>query len=132
MRKIITITALAAVAVMAFAAPSFAAKGNTKVVWDDEGAFETYDGSAFEGFVDAKTKCYTSRRITVYKVRPGADKKMGSTKTTPVPFPFRVSWGILKPGYKVKASERFYAKTPATSKCKGGRSPTINGVPDEL
>ena len=130
MRKLIAITALTAFAVMAFAGPAFAAKGNTKVLWDSEDAVWGNDNTTiFEGYITGKKSCRTSRRITVYQVMPGADKKMGSEKTTPVFVPgwSHVDFQISRDGHLTQPSYRYYAKTPATKKCKGARSVIVPG-----
>jgi hypothetical protein len=125
MRKLLSITAIAAIAVMAFAAPSFAAKGHTAVTFD--GAFLTNGASMWSGsVVSPKAKCGLNRVVLIYKVRPGADKKIGSTKAKTVTGVLGYHWAYEKTGYAVKSSERYYAKANATDKCKAARSPILN------
>ena len=140
MRKIISITALAAVAVMAFSVPASAgplpppapqlpstgggnssSKARTTLILD--AVFLTNGASFWSGDIASpKAKCANKRAVTVYKVRPGADKKIGSDKAFKRLDGSGYSWGVEKVGYSVKSSERFYAKVSATDTCKGARS----------
>ena len=139
MRKLLSITALAAVAVMAFSVPASAgplpptapqapssgggnsSKARTTLILD--AVFLTNGASMWSGDIASpKAKCANKRVVTVYKVRPGADKKIGSDKAFKGLDGSGYYWGVDKVGYSVKSSERFYAKVSATDKCKGARS----------
>ncbi len=124
MRKLLSIAAIAAIAVMAFAPAASAATAHTAVTLD--GAFLTNGASMWSGdVVSPKTKCAKGRTVLIYKVRPGADKKIGSTKTKPVTGVIGYYWAYEKEGYAVRASERYYAKVKATDSCKGARSAAL-------
>ena len=59
-------------------------------------------------------------------MRSGADKKIGSAKTTRVTGSIGYHWAFEKVGYAVRSSERYYAKVNATDKCRGARSPVLH------
>ena len=140
MSKLISITAIAAVAVMAFAVPASAgplpptpqlpsanggsggsSKAGTTLTLD--AVFLTNGASMWSGKIASpKAKCANKRVVTVYKVRSGADKKMGSDKASKGLDGSGYFWAYEKVGFAVKSSERYYAKVGATTKCKGARS----------
>ncbi|MGH3337231.1 MAG: hypothetical protein ACRDPL_00145 [Propionibacteriaceae bacterium] len=136
MRKLISITALAAVATTAFAVPSVASAadqarfGNSLVtgfpVAPAQGlrpAVETAY-THWSGRINAQSStCAYKRLITVWEVRPGADRKLGSTRGKRFAINGTViyDWSFKKVGYLAKTG-RTYAKMAATSKCQEQRS----------
>ena len=125
MRKLICLTALAAVAVTAFAAPSVASAadqarfGSSLVVaipvapaQGMRPAVETaYTG--WSGRITAKSStCAYKRLITIWEVRSGADQKLDTTL---------YHWNFKKVGYLAKTG-RTYAKMAATSQCAAQES----------
>ena len=126
MRKLLSIAAIAAIAVIALV-PAASAATKTAVKFD--GAFLTNGASMWSGkIVSPKAKCANKRLVLIYKLRPGADKKIGSTKATRVTGALGYQWAYEKVGYAVKSSEKYYAKVKATDKCAGARSPVLNAV----
>ncbi|MGH3337230.1 MAG: hypothetical protein ACRDPL_00140 [Propionibacteriaceae bacterium] len=126
MRRLISITALAAVAVMAFVPAASAA---TKTVVTFDGAFLTNGASMWSGqVVSPKTKCAHKRVVLIFKQRPGKDQKIGSAKAERVTGVVGYHWAFEKVGFAVKSSEKYYAKVTATEKCAGARSPVLNAV----
>jgi hypothetical protein len=116
---------MAVIALVAFVPAASAAKAHTALTFD--GAFMTNGASIWSGDVVSKKKCANKRVVLIFKVRPGADKKMGSTKAAKKLDGSGYTWAFEKV-YAVKSSERYYAKVNATSKCKGARSPVLNAV----
>ena len=126
MRKLLSMAAIAAVAVMAFV-PAASAATKTAVTFD--GAFLTNGASMWSGqVVSPKTKCALKRVVLIFKQRPGADQKIGSTKAERVTGATGYHWAFEKVGYAVKSSEKYYAKVKATDKCAGARSPVLKAV----
>ena len=144
MRNWISITALAAVMVMALAAPSVASAadqarfGNSLVtavpVSPAEGgrpavktAYTYWQGR----ILTQSSVCAVGRLITVWEVRPGADRKLGSTRGKRWVSPngkTHYVWDFKKVGYLAQ-SGRTYAKMAATSQClaaQSGRFPVRN------
>ncbi len=126
MRKLLSSAAIAAIAVMAFV-PAASAATKTAVTFD--GAFMTNGASMWSGeVVSPKTKCANKRVVLIFKQRPGADLKIGSTKAVRVTAAPGYYWAFEKTGYAVKSSEKYYAKVKATDSCAGARSPVLNAV----
>ena len=136
MRKLITITAVAAVAVMVFAIPSVASAadqarfGSSLVVGQPiapaQGMRDAVEivRSGWQGRILTKSSaCAYKRLITVWEVRPGADRKLGSTrgKRSIINGTAHYHWDFVKVGYLAKTG-RTYAKMAATSKCQGAQS----------
>jgi hypothetical protein len=136
MRKLISITALAAVAATAFAVPSVASAadqarfGSSLVVAVPVApakglrpAVETaYTG--WQGRITAKSStCAYRRLITIWEVRSGADRKLGSTrgKRKIINGTAYYHWNFKKVDYLAKAG-RTYAKMAATSQCAAQES----------
>ena len=97
-------------------------KANTKVTID---AALVLPGEAqWAGDIFSPRKaCKDDRKVLIFRVRPGDDQKIGSTKS------FR---GISEPGYFWTHSEpgaapagKYYAKVKPTKKCQGDRSEAI-------
>lgn len=122
MRKLVSIAALAAVAVMAFVPTASAAKSMTSVLLSN--AFLTNGASMFDGELAAFKSCGKKRVVLIYKQRPGADQRIGKTKAKP-DSGITYSWDFEKVGYAVKAGERYYAKVKPTKKCMGARSAAV-------
>ena len=123
MRKLLSIAAIAAIAVMAFV-PAASAATKTAVKFD--GAILTNGASMWSGeVVSPKAKCANKRVVLIFKQRPGADKKIGSAKAEPVTGVVGYYWAFEKVGYAVKSSEKYYAKVKPTDACSGARSPVL-------
>ncbi len=126
MRKFISIAAITGVAAVAFV-PAASAATKTAVTFD--GAFLTNGASMWSGqVISPKAKCANKRLVLIFKQRPGADQKIGSTKAEPVTGAIGYWWAFEKVGFAVKSSEKYYAKVKATNKCAGARSPVLNAV----
>lgn len=126
MRKLLSIAAIAAIAVMA-CVPAASAATKTAVTFD--GAFLTNGASMWSGqVVSPKTKCALKRVVLIFKQRPGADQKIGSTKAERVTGSIGYHWAFEKVGFAVTSSEKYYAKVKPTDKCAGARSPVLNAV----
>jgi hypothetical protein len=136
MRKLISITALAAVAATAFAVPSVASAadqarfGSSLVVGvpvaPAQGlrpAVETAYTN-WSGRISAKSStCAYKRLITIWEVRSGADQRLGSTrgKRFVINGTTTYHWNFKKVDYLAKTG-RTYAKMEATSKCQAAQS----------
>jgi hypothetical protein len=124
MRKLLSIAAITAAAVMALV-PAASAATKTAVTFD--GAFLTNGASMWSGqVVSPKAKCANKRVVLIFKQRHGADQKIGSAKAAPVTGVTGYHWAFEKVGFAVKPSEKYYAKVKPTDKCAGARSPVLN------
>lgn len=116
MRRAVLATA---VITMAIAPAAFAAKTRSTVTMD--AAFYGPGETQWAGDVLSKaTKCRKNRTIKVFRVRPGADQKMGSTKSFKGMVDNNYYWTLSKAGAAPQG--QYYAQMPATASCKGDRS----------
>ena len=136
LRKLISITALAAVVVMAFAAPSVASAADqarfgaslvtASPVSPAKGLRPEVKiaTSGWQGRILTQSSvCAYRRLITVWEVRPGADRQLGSTrgKRSVVNGTTHYHWNFVKVGYLAQPG-RTYAKMAATSQCEAAQS----------
>jgi len=92
---------------------------NTRVTID--GAFYATGGTAFSGDIFSSRKgCKSGRLVKVFRIRPGTDQKIGSTRSRK---------GISSPGYYWTFSKSgaaptgtYYAKVAPIPGCRGDRS----------
>ena len=125
MRKLICITALAVVAVMA---PAASAAMKTMSVVTLERPFLTNGASIWSGeLASPKAICGDKRVVSVFVQRPGADRKLGAVRAKPAGG-VTYSWTFKKKGYAVKTTEKYYAKVKPTAKCSGAHSPAWSAV----
>ena len=125
MRKFKLGVALAAVALVVFVPAASAA---TKTTLHFDGAYMTNGASIWSGKItSSKASCANKRVVLIYKVRPGADQKVGSTKAKRSTGAVGHWWAFEK-RYAVKSSERYYALVKATSSCAGARSKVLNAI----
>ena len=104
--------------------PVALAKTPVAVFYD--GAFYKSGETVWQGNVFGKKACAKGRRVFIFRVRPGKDKKLGSTRSrkstgTENFYPFSYS----EPG--VAPFGGYYAKVKPTDTCKGARSAVMNG-----
>jgi hypothetical protein len=122
LRKLI----LMAIALGALAVPAVASAAPAKTTLVFDGVFLGNGQSFWDGdIVSAKKACMNKRTVDIYRVRPGADKKIGSTKSHK---------GLAAPTYHWDFSARiaakpgkYYAVVKATTKCGGDRSNVLKG-----
>jgi hypothetical protein len=136
----LAILAVAALAVMAFAIPSVAsAAGQARLGaglvmgapahtdWKGMNPPRAVNWSAWQSRINSPTgKCAWKRLVTVWWVRPGADKKMGSARSKRHVGPTMTSydWILERNGndHLMTRTQRYYAKMAATSKCDADRA----------
>lgn len=126
MRKLISIAAIAALALVAFVPAALAAK-KAKTTVTIDAAFLGNGQSFWSGDIaSAKKVCKDKRAVTIYLVRPGADKKIGTTKS------YRHATATGATGYfwdyaaTLAAPEgKYYAVVKPTAKCQGDTSNKI-------
>ena len=128
MRKLLSIVAIAAIAVMAFV-PAASAKVYAKTILTMDPVFLTNGGTMWSGKVLAPKKCAKKRVVLLFKQRPGKDQKIGSTKAERVTGQVGYYWGVEKVGFAAKPSERYYVKAKRTDNpaCASGRSSVRSG-----
>ena len=81
------------------------------------------DGSYYEGSIESpKRACANDRKITVFKRTPGSDKVIGSTRSKPRG-ELGYEWTLEVPEHLKNGT--YYAKAPATSNCRGDKSPEV-------
>jgi len=103
---------------------AWAAKDPVAIFYD--GAFYKSGETVWQGNVFGKKACAKGRRVLIFRVRSGKDKKLGSTKSrkstrTENFYPFSYS----EPG--VAPFGEYYAKVKPTDTCKGARSAVMKG-----
>jgi hypothetical protein len=106
--------------------PVAMAAGKTPVAVFYDGAFYKSGETVWQGNVFGQKACAKGRRVFVFRVRPGKDKKIGSTRSrkstgTKNFYPFSYS----EPG--VARLGEYYAKVKPTDTCKGARSAVMSG-----
>ena len=136
MRKLISITALAAAAATAFAVPAVASAADQArfgssltlgfPVAPAQGLRPAVEiaNTRWSGRILAKSStCAYKRLITIWEVRSGADQKLGSTrgKRFVINGTTTYHWNFKKVDYLAKTG-RTYAKMAATSKCQAAQS----------
>ena len=75
--------------------------------------------------VSARKSCKDGRRVLIYRVRPGADVKVGSTKSFKGLADNGYYWTYFKQG--AAPAGKYYAKVKPTDRCQGDRSGTLKG-----
>ncbi|HEY8466087.1 MAG TPA: hypothetical protein VIL04_04720 [Solirubrobacterales bacterium] len=114
MNRKFAVAALAAAAALTIAlVPSAGAGGKASTKVTIKGPGEVF------GFVKSNkpVKCAKNRKVVVFRVRPGKDKRIASD--TASKNGNRYQWSIGNPGL---SPGRYYAKAPATPNCKGAKS----------
>jgi len=101
---------------------SAADKAGTKVTIDS--AFVNPGETLFAGDIfSARKACKNDRKVFVFLQQPGADEKIGSTRSykgTDQPGYF---WVLSEPGLAKEGD--YYSKVKPTEKCQGDRSKAI-------
>ena len=114
---------LAMVIAMAFVpAASASGKANTRLTFDS--VFQQPSETLFAGDIfSPRTACKDQRLVLIFRVRDGADRKMGSTRSYK---------GTHQPGYYwvygrdgLAPRGKYYAKVKPTDACQGDRSQTL-------
>jgi hypothetical protein len=121
MKKLAVITTLTAFAA-AVAVP--AARGSNFNVFIDYGGADQ-----FVGHVEGKSSCLEDRKVTLYFVQQGRDKKIGAAKT----FEGKgetTAW-IVKTKNDNLSDGKYYAKVNDTGNCPGDKSKKF-GYPPTL
>ena len=130
MRKLLSIAAMAAIAVVAFV-PAASAKVYAKTILTMDPVFLTNGATFWSGKISAprNAKCANKRVVLIFKQRPGKDQKIGSVKAEPVTGQVGYYWAFEKVGFAAKPSERYYAQVKRTEKpaCAPARSSVRSG-----
>ena len=123
MRKLISTAAIAGIALVAFVpAASAAKKAKTTVTID---AAFLGNGQSFwsGGIASAKKACKNKRAVTIFLVRPGADEKIGTTKSYAHATVTGATGYFWDYAATLAAPEgKYYAVVKPTAKCKGDTS----------
>src|SRR5688572_10225987 len=103
---------------------AWAAKDPVAVFYD--GAFYKSGETVWQGEVFGRKACAKRRRVFIFRVRPGKDAKVGSTRSrksnrTDNFYPFSYS----EPG--AAPFGEYYAKVKPTDTCKAARSAVMRG-----
>jgi hypothetical protein len=142
-KRFAIVICVAAVGAMALGAQTAAAATykNTKLT------VTTWEGGLFWGHVNAgdRKKCEAGRRVTLFKQRPGADRKLGTGISGRDPGRPGVrtggSWGVRAPfeigavyaTVSPKVGDGFVCggdRSPLFRECASGYSPCLPNVPD--
>ena len=122
MKRVLLLTLVSAVACV----PAAWAGTKTKTTVTSDAVFLASGQTHWSGDMkSARKACKDKRRVLIYRARPGADVKVGSTKS----FKGMVDNGYYWTYFKVGAapSGKYYAKVKPTDKCQGGQSKTLRG-----
>ena len=115
---------LAASAVACVPAASAAAKTPTTVTIDS--VFLASGQTHWAGDIMSKRKaCKDRRRVLIFRVRPGADERVGSTRSFKGMADNGYYWTYFEQGAARRG--RYYAKVKPTDQCEGDRSATLMG-----
>ena len=94
-------------------------EGDTRVTIDS--AFSTPTGTYWAGDIFSRRKaCKNERLVLVFRARPGADQKVGQTRSFKGMVDNNYYWTMNKPG--IYPSGNYYAKVNPNARCKGDRS----------
>ena len=116
MKRITVIATLAALCVAVYVPVAHASHLD---VFIDAGTAEQ-----FVGHVEGKESCLEDRKVTLYFVKQGHDKKIGADKT----FAGKGdTWAwIVKTSNDDLADGKYYAKVKASGDCPGGKSKKLD------
>ena len=121
--KRVALLAIATTAVAFVPAAGAAAKTATTVTLDD--VFVVPIETHWDGDVKSSRKaCKNKRLVIVYRVRSGADQKMGATRSYKGKVDPGYFWSLVKDG--IAPEGNYYAKVRPTDQCKGDRSPSLH------
>ena len=100
-------------------------KAKTTVTIDS--AFYASGQTHWAGDIKSPVKeCKNKRRVLIFRVRPGRDAKVGSTKSfRGVADRKNYFWTHFEDG--AAPTGKYYAKVKPTDKCQGGQSKTLRG-----
>ena len=97
-------------------------KANTRVTIDS--AFVIPGETQWAGDIFSPRKaCKNDRRVLVFRVRSGADEKIGSTRSYKGSAQPGYYWVLSEPG--LAPAGKYYSKVKPTEKCQGDRSEAI-------
>jgi hypothetical protein len=121
MGKLIGIIAIAAIALVAFVPAASAAKTHTALTTDGV-FFLPKPATLFTGdVISVKKACANKRVVRIFRKRPGADQKIGTTKSKPgLTQKNLFFWSFEKPGLLPHGT--YYSLIKATDRCSGARS----------
>ena len=106
--------------------PAAWSAGKTRTTVTIDAVFLATGGTQWSGDLkSAKKACKKGRRVLIFRQRPGADVKVGSTKAAKGLSDNGYYWGYSEPG--AAPTGRYYAKVKPTAKCKGDTSGTLSG-----
>ena len=97
---------------MAWSVPSSASWCSHSMAWVDD-------------IISPRKACKNRRVVLIFRTRPGADAKVGSTRSYKGMVDNGYYWTFFKEG--AAQSGRYYAKVKPTDKCQGGQSKTLRG-----
>jgi hypothetical protein len=122
MRRLVPLVATVGLA----CAPVALAADKTPVAVFYDGAFYRSGETVWQGDLFGPKPCAKGRRVFVFRVRPGRDQKIGSTRSrratrTKNFYP----WSFSEPG--VARFGEYYARVKPTDTCRGARSAVMRG-----
>ena len=122
MKRVVLLALVAAVACV----PTAWASGKTKTTVTIDAVFLASGQTHWSGDMkSARKACKDRRRVLIYRARPGADVKVGSTKSFKGMVDNGYYWTYFKTG--AAPSGKYYAKVKPTDKCQGDESGILKG-----
>jgi hypothetical protein len=117
---------LAVVCLTACVPAAWAATKKTKTTVTIDAVFLASGQTHWSGDLkSAKKACKDGRKVTIYRMRPGADAKVGSTKGFKGLSDNGYYWTHFEMG--AAPAGKYYAKVAATKKCRGAQSKAMQG-----
>lgn len=118
--------ALLAMASALAAVPAAGAGENTRTTVTIDAVFLGPGQTYWSGDVMSPRKaCKNRRRVLIFRVRPGADAKVGATRSFKGSADNGYYWTYSENGAARRG--KYYAKVKPTGTCRGDRSPALTG-----
>jgi hypothetical protein len=122
MKRVVLLALVSAVACV----PAAWAGGKTKTTVTIDAVFLGSGQTHWSGDMkSARKACKLRRRVLIYRARPGADVKVGSTRSYKGMVDSGYYWTYFEEG--AAPSGRYYAKVKPTDRCQGDRSESLRG-----
>jgi hypothetical protein len=122
MKRVLLLALVSSVACV----PAAWAGGKTKTTVTIDAVFLASGQTHWSGDIISPRKACKNRRVVlIFRTRPSADAKVGSTRSYKGMVDNGYYWTFFKEG--AAQSGRYYAKVKPTDTCEGDRSGTLTG-----
>ena len=122
MKRVVLLALVCAMACV----PAAWAGGKAKTTVTIDAVFLASGQTHWSGdLTSARKACKDGRQVLIYRVRPGADAKVGTAKSSKGLVDNGYYWTYFKTG--AAPTGKYYAKVKPTKKCQGDQSGTLKG-----